>query len=688
MSAVAQTILAFFTLLMLSIGAYLAAPRLRLPYTVLLVLVGLLLVPLSRLEAFEFLAHFRLTPDTLFFIFLPILIFESAYRIDIRDIGENAWSISLLSVASLLISAFFIAFAGYWALVLVGIELPFLVLLLFGALISATDPVAVLALFKEFGAPKRLSLIFEGESLFNDGTALALFLVVLEVALKGFQGVDTVRQGIIAFVTMLAGGILFGLVMGKAFSGLLRLARHEHLQLTVTLAAAHLTFLLSELISSHVVILDQPIRLSSIIATVIASVVLGAEGRYTISPGIQDYMERFWSYAAFVANSLVFILLGLMFSTLSVAVVDMIVPTLVIILIVIVGRLVSVYPVIGLLNALRVEAPIPRAWQKLLAWGSFRGALAVMMVLLIPDDYVPEGWRLEPSAREFIMALTIGCIYFTIFIKATTMSGILRRFRITDMRALESLEYQEGKVYLHARALLRLLSLEEKPYVDHKALAAMRAKHAELYRQAYADFARKARDSSPLFERVLRIHAIGIEKRTLKGLFANGELSETAYRWAAGKLDRQFRSLESRRRVRGAATDGIPFGLAARLRRRFGLPERTPAATDLFLYYRAMAIAANEVVQSFSRLAEQEAPRLFEADAVFAGILAMYRDFQERAIGHADALVAGDRDLEREQVHLVEREIAQAQALSLEELESSEVISAKVKSVLADEFCR
>ncbi len=684
MSATAQTILAFFTLLLLSIGAFMGARRLRIPYTVLLVLLGLFLVPLSRTEAFSYLAEFKLTPDTLFFIFLPILIFESAYSIKIRDISDNVWSISVLSILSLIISAFFIAFAGHWALLAMDIEVPFIVLLLFGSLISATDPVAVLALFKEFGAPKRLSLIFEGESLFNDGTGLALFLVVLEAALKGFHGVSSVLQGTLLFTTMLVGGTLFGFAMGWLFTRLLQFARHEHLQLTITLAAAHLTFLLSELISNHLVLFGQPIRLSSIVATVIASIVLGAESRYKMSPSMREYMERFWRYAAFVSNSLVFILLGLMFSVLAVDVIDILPPLAVVIVVVILGRILSVYPVIGVLNLLRVEAPIPRSWQQLLAWGSFRGALAVMMVLLIPDDYMPPDWRLEPSAKEFIMALTIGCIYFTLFIKATTMSGILKRFRITDMQALEHLEYQEGKVYLYARSLLRLLELEEKPYVDRAALDTVRADYAELYRQAYAEFAREAQDSGALFERVLRIHAIGIEKRALQDLFANGAMSEVACRRAMDKLEHQARLLESGQYAQPATESDT--GLMARLRPWLGLRERRIGTTDLFLYYRSLAIAAQEVIESFSRLAEHDVLRLFQADTVFSGILDLYRGFEERAIGHARALMAGDKGLEAQQIGYVESEIANAQALSLLELESSDMINHKVKTVLADEF--
>ena len=178
-------------------------------------------MPLTRFPVLHFLKSFQLTPELLFFVFLPVLIFESAYNMNLREMTENLRAISWLSLASLLISAFFTAVALQFCFGLVGFTVPFIVTLVFGALISATDPVAVLALFKQYGAPKRLSLLFEGESFFNDGTSVALFLVVLEVAVKGYRGVATLLEGVLMFLVMVVGGVLFGLLMGAVFSKLI-----------------------------------------------------------------------------------------------------------------------------------------------------------------------------------------------------------------------------------------------------------------------------------------------------------------------------------------------------------------------------------------------------------------------------------------------------------------------------------
>ena len=515
MSPTVQVILALLTLLFLSIVTHLAAPKLRLPYSVLLVAVGFLLIPLSKLPAFSYITSFQLTSEILFFIFLPILIFESAYNMNIRRIGENIGTISALAIVGLLVSAFFIAFAGYWGLAAIGLEVPFVVVLLFGALISATDPVAILALFKDFGAPRRLALIFEGESLFNDATSLALFLIVLESVSAGFQGASSVLQGIFIFISMLLGGTVFGFFMGWFFSKLLQIARHEHLQISLTMLAAHTTFLAGRIHLSFAHADGQADP--CFIHPRHRNRLTGHRQLWPLqdhaqSPGIH---EHFWSYAAFVANSLVFILLGLLFTTLSVSLLDILPALVVIIIVVMVARALSVYPVIGVMNAIRREQPIPLSWQHLMAWGSLRGALAVTMVLIIPDTLSHPEWKQDYSIKEFILALTIGCIYFTLFIKATSMNSAIRRFRINELHGLEPMEYLEGKVYVYAQSLLRLLSLHDQPHVDEKALQALQAKYTGLYQEAFRELSRNTHDSAAMFARVLRIHAIGVEKHTL-----------------------------------------------------------------------------------------------------------------------------------------------------------------------------
>jgi len=685
LSSTVQIILSLITLLFLSIFAHIAAPKIRLPYSVVLVLVGFLLIPLSKLPLFSYITSFQLTAELLFFIFLPILIFESAFNMNIRRISENIAAISALAIVGLLLSAFFIAIAGYWGLRLIGFEMPFIVVLLFGALISATDPVAILALFKDFGAPRRLALIFEGESLFNDATALALFLIVLESVSTGFQGACSLLHGLFIFFSMLFGGTVFGFVMGWVFTRLLQFARHEHLQITLTMLAAHATFLLSEFISRSLTLWGEPVHLSSILATVITSLIIGRHGRFKIMLEVQEYIGRFWGYAAFVANSLVFILLGLLFTTLSVGVLDILPALAVIILVVVAARAFSVYPVIGVLNAIRLEQPIPRSWQHLMAWGSLRGALAVTMVLMIPDTLDHPGWKQAYSIKDFILALTIGCIYFTLFIKATTINGAIRRFRVNELHGLEPMEYREGKVYVYAQSLLRLASLHDQPHVDKAALHALQTKYTALYRQAYSELSRDAHDFSAMFARVLRIHAIGIEKRTLKELYAASELTEIGYRRALGKLEQQLVFLEhgvtqTSKTLRGKRRWFRP-------RQLFKIStDRLADTTDKYFYYRALARCSQQVISMLLRLAEHEGLKLFDADKVFAEILGQYHKYKTQALDKVADLQRECPGLATRQFEILEQELLQSQIQSLEELESSEVITPAVKTVLHGEL--
>ncbi|MDP1633874.1 MAG: cation:proton antiporter, partial [Gallionellaceae bacterium] len=539
----------------------------------------------------------------------------------------------------------------------------------------------------DFGAPRRLALIFEGESLFNDATALALFLVVLESVSAGFHGAGSLLHGLFIFLIMLFGGTVFGFAMGWLFTRLLQFARHEHLQITLTMLAAHATFLLAEFISNSLTLWGEPIHISSILATVITSLIIGSYGRFKIMPEVQEYIARFWGYAAFVANSLVFILLGLLFTTLSVGVKDILPALAVIILVVVAARALSVYPVIAMLNAIRLEQPIPRSWQHLMAWGSLRGALAVTMVLMIPDTLGHPEWKQAYSIKEFILALTIACIYFTLFFKATTINGAIRRFRINELQGLEPLAYREGKVYVYAQTLLRLASLHDQPLVDKSALQELQQKYTALYRQAYGELSSDAHGFAAMFVRVLRMHAIGIEKRMLKELYAAAELTETGYRRVLGKLERQLSLLER------DLTGPLNFKSVRGKRRWLRVGQIINMSTDnlaepadKYLYYRALALCSQQVASQLSRLAEHEGLKLFDADKAFADILGQYREYKNLALAKVRDLQQRFPELASRQLEIMDHELLQSQTLSLDEMENSEVITPAVKTVLFGEL--
>lgn len=672
------SLLALFSLLAVSCLTFFAAARFKVPYTVLLVAVGLLLVPLAQTPVFAFLKDFPLTPELLFYIFLPILIFESAYNIKVRKIQENILSISMLAVVSLLISVALVAVGLYYLLGLIGLVIPPLVLLVFGALISATDPVAVLALFKEYGAPRRLSLIFEGESLFNDGTAVALFLVLLEIAHKGYHGVATLGEGLFLFTSMVVGGVLFGLVMGLGFSKLIEATRtNENVSIILMLVLAHLTFILAEVISHHAVLFGVEIKVSAIIATTIASIVLGNYGRYKVNPHAEEFVEKFWGQFAFMINSLVFILMGLLFAALPIDVMDFIVPITLAILVVAAGRALSIYPVVGVLNWLKKEEPIPASWQNLLAWGSLRGALAVTMVLMIPADWRPADWTYSYSPRDFIMALTIGCIYATLFIKALTIGPMIRKMGLNQLTDVEKVEYRDAAFYIHAHATQRMEKLRDKGYVDETSFKAVAADMDKTFEAARRRF--KVSNKPLLAHAALNIHALGIERYYLHDLFAHGEVNDWIVRRLQAVINDQIDKLERGEElaehpgsVKGDWLDILVDWLHTHSPRY-----QEKGFIEKFLYYRAKIIITRKVVKEMTEFSADNV-KLFAPEDV-QPVIDRYKAYNKAAKEQvAKLLAAHGTELEKVNAKLAGKAAEKHQHELLDEMLHRELITPKV----------
>lgn len=686
-----EVFLALAVLMLICIGTYFVAGRLRIPYTVLLVIVGTILVPLAQFPFFAFLKSFQLTPELLFFVFLPVLIFESAYNMNLREMTDNIRSIAWLSIASLLISGFFVAVALYFLLAAIGFPVPFMVTLLFGALISATDPVAVLALFKEYGAPKRLSLIFEGESLFNDGTSLAFFLIVLEIALAGFHGIGSIAEGAFMFATMVIGGVIFGLLMGFVFARLIgRVQDNEHIEITLTMLVAHLTFILTEILSHHLVILGQEIKLSSIIATVMASIVIGNYGRFKISPRVEEYMEKFWGYFAFLANSLVFILMGLLFAALPIRFEHFFVPIVVTVLVVALGRALSIYPVIGLLNWLKSEAPIPRTWQHLLSWGSLRGALAVTMVLLIPDTLTLPGWSYDFTVKEFIAALTIGCVYFTLLFKATTIGPMMKRMKLADLTPLESIEYHESRALITSQVLERLSDFREKGYIKEEVFQDLRQDYLDRYQRSLGACQARFKEGPENIGRALQAYALGMEQRFLHELFVYQEITEAEYKEILNKIEIQMARVENGEDQLSGINERFTKDWFERLvdwcREKLRPVSAQAKLVEEYRYYRAQEIILNKVIRRLRSINERF-PGLFGDMAVFEAVMVLYEKLRGDTLTKRDAAAAQiGSELSFLNESFGRAALRKAEEKALEELLGNKMLPPKIGIMLYNEI--
>lgn len=372
--------------------------RLKIPYTVALVLGGLAIGSLHHLKAVESLTQGGqpnwLTPDIVLILFLPPLLFEASINLPIRELRESLVPILLLASVGVLAATLISGFAIHWVF-----GIPVMIALVFGSIISATDPVAVISVFKEMGVPKRLSMILEGESLFNDGTAVVLFGVLLSGAASGKLGV---AEGAARFFFVVAGAVILGLVMGYLFSKVTQRIDEPRIEITLTAILAYSSYLIA-----------QSLHLSGIIATVTAGIVIGAWGAQTgMTARTRAAVWAFWDYVAFVMNSLLFLLIGMQVRVSDLA--HAWFATLIAIAAVLVGRALSIYSLTPVSNLLSVKAPA--RWQHLLVWGGLRGALALALVLSLQKNF---------PYRSELSVWTFGVVAFSIIVQGLTLKPLI-----------------------------------------------------------------------------------------------------------------------------------------------------------------------------------------------------------------------------------------------------------------------
>ena len=380
------------TLVLLLIAALVAmgAQRLRLPYTIGLVLAGI------GLALTRFGSELHLTRSMIFEAFLPPLLFEAAFALHWKELRESARPILVLAFFGILISAALTAVGMRF-----GLGWAWQPAAVFGALIAATDPVSVIAIFKETGLEGRLRLLVEAESLLNDGVAAVVFVAALAWA----QGGALTPLGLTgSFLLIAVGGIVCGLVVGGLALVLAGRAEDPLVELTFTTVAAYGSFLLAE--SVHV---------SGVLATIAVGILLGNVGHLgSFTDKGRAAVVSFWEYAAFVANSLIFLLIGAELSRTPFGLTGKAVG--IGIVVALLGRAATAYGLGALVGTTRDE-------RHVLFWGGLRGALGLALVLGLPEDF---------PRRSEIAAVTFGVVAFSIVIQGGTMLPLLRKLKFVE----------------------------------------------------------------------------------------------------------------------------------------------------------------------------------------------------------------------------------------------------------------
>ena len=410
MSSVEHPSGVFILLLATAVVMAIVANRLRIPYTIALVVAGLVVRTTHAMNPPE------LTQGLLYTIFLPGLLFEASYHLNWREIRHNAVAVAALAVPGVVVSMFVTA-----VIVTVASHqfdavptIPWRAGLVFGALIAATDPVAVVALVRRLGVPGRLRMLVEAESVLNDGAAIVSLSMVL--AIIGGAGVSAGAL-LSNFAVTVGMGLLVGIVVGGVASFVIRRLDESVLEITVTSVAAYGAFVAADMVHG-----------SGVLATVTAGLLCGNYAAPRgMTPASRHAVTSFWDYVAFVLNSLVFLLLGATlhpkelladWSLIGVAFIA-----------VLIARAALIVGVSAIVD--RSRERIPRTWQIMLTWSGIRGALSMVLALDLPHD-VP--------ARAAIVTMTIGVVTTSIILQGGTMIPLLRVLRLSPRDGARAVE--------------------------------------------------------------------------------------------------------------------------------------------------------------------------------------------------------------------------------------------------------
>lgn len=337
---------------------------------------------------------------------LSFLLFSGALHVNLEDLDQHKWIISILATFGVVMSTFIVGSIAWIVFWLIGLKLPFIYCLLLGSLIAPTDPIAVIGILKKAGVPKSLETKITGESLFNDGVAVVVFLVIMGIVTGGHD--VTAGHIMLLFVEEAIGGVLFGLAIGWLAYQMLKSVDNYQVEVLLTLALVMGGYALARVI--HV---------SGPIAMVVAGIFIGNRGRlFAMSENTREHLDSFWELMDEILNAVLFLLIGLEILVLTIKG-NYLIAGLIMIPVVLLARFISVGIPVTFMRRIRDFSPHA---VKILTWGGLRGGISVALALSIPNG--PE--------REALLTVTYIIVIFSILVQGLTIERFVASKKLTE----------------------------------------------------------------------------------------------------------------------------------------------------------------------------------------------------------------------------------------------------------------
>ncbi|WP_026576545.1 cation:proton antiporter [Bacillus sp. UNC438CL73TsuS30] len=435
-----------FVLIMLAAFVTAIAKKLKQPYPIALVLVGAL-IGLTDFSSLASLKNFITQGEVFHFVivtlFLPALLGEASLKLPFPQLKNNKLPILALAFGATLISYLVVGFSSYFQLNL-SIQAAFV----FAALMSATDPVSVLSIFKSVGVNKKLAIIVEGESLFNDGMAVVLYQIsgfyLLTYLDLGWEGLG---MGIWIFVKVIVLGLIVGGALGYGFSILTKFYDDYPLEIIFSIILFYGSYLLAE--SMHG---------SGVIAVVVAAIILGNFGaRIGMSPTTRLNIGNFWDVAALLANSVVFLMVGLEITRIGLS--NKWGTIIGAILIVLIARSVAVY------LSLIFNKDFPWAWKHIINWGGLKGSLSIALVLSLPYSF---------KGRDELLVLTFFVVLFSLVVQGLTVKPLITVLGVKPKeRGVLEYEHLIAKIHRYDSAIEEITRVKRRLFITEPVSAEM-----------------------------------------------------------------------------------------------------------------------------------------------------------------------------------------------------------------------